>query len=58
MTYILIIMWIGSMSNNSGKAAISVEFNTKEACMEAARAIQQQNSSTSVVVCAAKGERK
>ena len=56
MIYILIVMWAGYSTSNSGKTALAVEFNTLEACQATQVAIRKQNSA-SVALCAAKGVR-
>jgi hypothetical protein len=61
MIYILIVLWFGSGSGyTAGKAALAVEFNTKENCLAAADEIKRQasaagNSREAAVFCAAKG---
>lgn len=54
MTYILIVMWMGILSYDSGKASLSVEFNDLKSCQAAAKEIRKQ-SSPDVIICAAKG---
>lgn len=60
MIYILIVMWFGQSASYSGKAAISVEFNSLEACQAAAKSIKQQSDTYAqigTIVCAAKGDK-
>ncbi len=59
MIWILMIMISGNMMHDSNPSQMSVEFNTKEACLEAARTWQKTVKSRPVfVLCAAKGEKK
>jgi len=56
LVYVLIIMLAGS---GSGASVGSVEFNTKEACQAAAKAIADSGrplaGANAITVCAAKG---
>jgi hypothetical protein len=60
MSYILIVMWMGMSSSYSGKAAISVEFNSLKSCLAAADALKRQDnrggSEIGAILCAAKGK--
>jgi len=57
-TWILIILFTASQKGG----ATTAEFNSKEACMAAAKEVQEQTSryftQTTVTICAAKGEKK
>lgn len=52
--WILIVMWLGTHSNNTGKTSLAVEFRTKEACLTAAAEIRKQYP-PQVILCAHKG---
>jgi hypothetical protein len=59
MVYVLIVMWYGFGSSWAGKAALSVEFNSREACQAAASEIYKQRpqgAEIGALVCAAKGQ--
>jgi hypothetical protein len=61
MIYILIIMWYGSSTSYSGKAALAVEFNDLQSCQAAAAEIRTQQDFThrvGTVLCAQKGAKK
>ncbi len=63
MTYILIVLWLGTASAASGKAALAVEFNDLASCRTAAAEIlkQEQNDTppryraVGTILCAQKG---
>lgn len=59
MIYILIVLWFGDSTYTAGKAALAVEFNSKQACQAAAAEIRRQSSDygrrVGTLVCAAKG---
>lgn len=60
MTYILIVMWMGLSNNYSGKAALTMEFNSLKSCQAAAAEIKRQEQPYAIVgtlVCAEKGKK-
>lgn len=57
MIYILIVLWAGNGSvGDSGKAALSVEFNSKTHCQSAAEETRRQGRRIDVIFCAEKGK--
>lgn len=59
MTYILIVMWFGTASYSSGRAALAVEFSDLKSCQAAAAEIRKQGGKDAPVgtlLCAAKGD--
>lgn len=58
MTYILIVMWFGTASFSSGRAALAVEFNDLKSCQAAAAEIRKQGGKDAPIgamLCAEKG---
>lgn len=59
MTYILIVAWLSISGGGSSRssAAMSVEFNSLQACQAASAEISRQGN-VQTILCAAKGEKK
>lgn len=59
MVYILIVLWASYGSSTAGRAALSIEFNSMEACQAAAKEIRKQSDEyekkVGTLICAAKG---